>query len=182
MYPSSGSMYRSWLILWLQLGILRLCVVRTWQLFYRVCNSCFGTPCWWWCVIPSWVRVWKNLKCFKTECWSKECSVKISSNIQCTSQINKVKMKVMHGVNMDKSEMFSWSSILTVEILSQFRRHPETQLYPNDAKLANMKTQVWIICRKVCSIYTSHSIILRFSHSQSIFRRLVISIINQAVL
>jgi hypothetical protein len=44
----------------------------------------------------------KNLKCFKTDCWNKDYSVKISFNIQCTSRINKVKMKVMQGVNMDK--------------------------------------------------------------------------------
>jgi hypothetical protein len=33
-------------------------------------------------------------------------SVKISFNIQCTSRVNKMKIKVMHGVNMDKVAFF----------------------------------------------------------------------------
>jgi hypothetical protein len=87
MYPSSGIMYRSLLILWLQLGILRLCVVRTWQLSHRV-------------YIPVLVPVGGVVLFCRVCVWL--LSVNFLLNIQCTSRNNKVKMKVMHGINMDK--------------------------------------------------------------------------------
>jgi hypothetical protein len=44
--------------------------------------------------------------------------------------------------------VFSSCNIVTVGTLSQFRRHPGTLLDRNDANLANMKTQVWVICQE----------------------------------
>jgi hypothetical protein len=48
--------------------------------------------------------LWKSEVFLKTECWNKDYSNKIIINIQFTSRNNKVKMKMMHGVNMDKMD------------------------------------------------------------------------------
>jgi hypothetical protein len=51
-------------------------------------------------------------------------------NIQCTSRYNKVKMKVMHGINMDKlnarqaklcKEERRWSTSVLTSVLKNFK-------------------------------------------------------------